>query len=136
MSRKWDARFTELAAHVAQWSKDPTTKVGAVLVDQRNRVVSLGFNGPPRGVVDDPSMSREEKLKRTIHAEENALLFARQDVEGCTIYVTHPPCGPCTAKLIQAGVERIVVPAGAVLSPSWAFDLEVAAKMLDERGKG
>ncbi len=107
MNSKWDRRFLNRAVEVANWSKDPSTRVGAVIVDGK-RQVSEGYNGPPAGLRDDDSLPREEKLRRTIHAEENALLFAGRDVAGCTIYITHPPCGSCTAKLIQAGIARVV----------------------------
>ena len=101
----WTSRFISLAKHVAQWSKDPSTQVGAVITDGK-RIVSVGFNGPPVNTIDRP-MTREEKLLRTIHAEENALLFANRSVSGCDIYITHPPCAHCTAILIQAGIGRI-----------------------------
>lgn len=104
---KWDKRFLGLAKTISTWSKDPSTKVGAVIVDKNRRIVSIGFNGYARGV-DDAIHERSEKLRRTIHAEENAILFARRDIEGCTIYVTHPPCGTCAAKIIQTGIERVV----------------------------
>ena len=83
---KWDARMLALVDLVASWSKDPSTQVGAAIVDSKNRVVSLGFNGLPRAVRDSDVLERDEKLRRTIHAEENALLFASRSVEGCTIY--------------------------------------------------
>lgn len=131
---KWDSRYLGLALHVAQWSKDPSTQVGAVIVDEKNRVVSLGFNGLPRAVQDKP-MSRERKLMSTIHAEENALLFANKDVEDMTCYVSHPPCSRCAAKLIQAGIKRVVW-----LTPSqdfaerWAADMAVAQELYAEAG--
>ena len=93
---KWDYRFLDLAAVVASWSKDGSTKVGAVITDPDHRVVSLGFNGFPRGL-DDVDLPREEKLRRTLHAEENALLFASRPLDGCSIFVTHPPCARCAA---------------------------------------
>ena len=101
---KWDRRMLGLVNLIATWSKDPSTGVGAVIVDAKNRVVWLGYNGFPRAVCDSDEalFDRDEKLRRTIHAEENALLFARGPVDGCTIYVTHPPCARCAAKLIQA----------------------------------
>lgn len=107
---KWDRRMLGLVNLVATWSKDPSTGVGAVIVDAKNRVVSLGYNGFPRAVCDSDEalFDRDEKLRRTIHAEENALLFAGRPVEGCTLYVTHPPCARCAAKVIQAGIARVV----------------------------
>ena len=106
-SKKWSSRFLELAGVVATWSKDPSTQVGCVIVDSSNRVVSLGFNGPPKGV-SDVITSRDQKLKRTIHAEANALHFAHRDVTGCTLYVTHPPCAHCAAHIIQRGISTVV----------------------------
>lgn len=105
-----DERFLQLAELVGSWSKDPSTQVGAVIVDRDNRIISTGFNGFPRGCEDDAATlgNRERKLLRTIHAEENALLFARRDVNEMWIYVTRPPCARCAAKLVQAGIARVV----------------------------
>ena len=108
MIGKWDARFLEMAALTASWSKDPSTRVGAVIADSNNVVVSLGFNGFPRGVEDRLDVSRETKLARTIHAEPNAILHARRDLAGCSIYVTRPPCSNCAALIIQSGIARVV----------------------------
>ena len=107
---KWDRRMLGLVNLIAAWSKDPSTGGGAGIVDAKNRVVSLGYNGFPRAVCDSDEalFDRDEKLRRTIHAEENALLFAGRPVEGCTLYMTHPPCARCAAKLIQAGIARVV----------------------------
>lgn len=108
----WDARFLRLAFEVAGWSKDPSTKVGAVLVDADRRVIGLGFNGFPRGV-DDSSYrlnDRPRKYLRTVHAEANAVLNAVASTKGATAYVTHHPCAQCAGVLIQAGAVRIVCP--------------------------
>lgn len=125
----------QLAALTATWSKDPSTKVGAVITDGANRVVSQGYNGLPRGVSDDPAIlaDRDEKLRRTIHAEMNAVLFAGRPLTGCTIYVTHPPCARCAAVLIQSGIAR-VVHADRALGPHWAADLASARSMFAEAG--
>ena len=109
LSEKWDRRFIELAQHIATWSKDPSSKVGAVIVDEHRRVVSVGFNGFPAGVSDE-EVPRERKLLRVVHAEMNACAFATAPVRGCTIYVTHPPCSNCAAILIQKGIFRVVYP--------------------------
>ena len=78
MIDKWHLRFLRLAREVSSWSKDPSTQVGCVIVDQSKRVISLGFNGLPAGLHDTAGrlLDRELKLALTIHAEENALLFA------------------------------------------------------------
>ena len=103
---KWDRRFLALAGEVASWSKDPSSKVGCCIVDAKKRIVSLGFNGSPQKVGDVGE--RSTRLLRTIHAEANALHFASRDVEGCTIYVTHPPCANCAAHLIQRDIAEVV----------------------------
>lgn len=123
---KWTQRFLDLAQLVSTWSKDPSTKVGAVIVDQNNRVVSLGFNGFPKGV-QDMDIPRERKLMRTIHAEENALLFAQRDLSGCSIYVTHHPCANCAAKIIQAGIRNVYF--STDLSGRWENE-KVESKLL------
>jgi dCMP deaminase len=106
---KWHSRFMAMAKLVATWSKDDSTGVGAVIASPDKRIVSVGFNGYPKGV-DDTILSREQKLARTIHAEANALHFANRDVSGCSIYITHPPCSHCAAHLIQRGIATIYSP--------------------------
>lgn len=136
MSVKWDTRFLGLAAHVSAWSKDPSSQVGAVITDG-NRIVSLGYNGFAAGVEDrtERLTDRNCKLNLTIHAEENAMIFAKRDLTGCTVYVTHPPCPRCASKLIQEEVGRIVC-----ISPSddflsrWADDLKLSQEMYREAG--
>lgn len=131
----WPQRFMELAAVVASWSKDPSTKVGAVIADSNNRVVSMGYNGPPRLTADSSIADRDEKLLRTLHAEENAILFGG-DVAGCTLYVTHPPCAHCAAVMIQAGIVSVVwaEPNDMEFSARWQHSHGVALRMLDEAG--
>lgn len=99
-----------LAENVAAWSKDPSTKVGAVITRSDNTIASVGFNGFPRGCSDSDGLydDREEKLDRVVHAELNAILNSHQRLDGCSIYVTHPPCGPCAAAIIQAGLTKVV----------------------------
>ena len=131
---KWHKRFIELAHHVAQWSKDDSTKVGAVIVDDSNRVISLGYNGPPRRVNDDYE-NREQKLRRTLHAEVNALAFAHHDVSGCTIYITHPPCAQCAAQIIQYGIRQVVYPPPRPeFLQRWGVDHKEARAMFHESG--
>lgn len=106
----WEKRFLDLADHVAQWSKDPRTKVGAVITDQKKRVVSLGYNGFPRGVNDDESRYNDRDVKRLFvaHAERNALDNAPLMVEGCTLYVPLLPCNECAKSIIQKGIVAVV----------------------------
>ena len=136
MSTKWDARFLGLAAHISGWSKDPSSQVGAVITDG-NRIVSLGYNGFAAGVEDKPERlsDRNCKLNLTIHAEENAMIFAKRDLTDCTVFVTHPPCPRCASKLIQEEVKRIVyiAPSDDFLS-RWADDLALSSEMYREAG--
>lgn len=130
----WNARFMALAHHVALWSKDESTKVGAVIVNDKRRIISLGYNGPPRGV-SDTHASRETKLHRTLHAEENAILFADRDPEGCTLYVTHHPCAHCAAMIIQAGIGTVFIPPiEAEFLHRWYSGINEAKSMLHAAG--
>lgn len=136
MLTKWDFRFLQLARLVASWSKDPSTQVGCVIADTSNRVISLGFNGFPRGTNDDPSIyaNRERKYLRVIHAEPNALAFANRDVAGYTAYVTQPPCAQCAAQLIQHGIARVVCEVTDAFMARWADNVAEAVHMFEEAG--
>lgn len=133
---KWDEYFMGLAYAAAAKSKDPSTQVGAVIVDNDRRIVSVGFNGPPRGVDDTNSYSsRELKLLRVLHAEENAILFAGRSLRDCSIYVTHHPCAHCAAVIIQAGIRNVFhPPVGAEFHQRWQNDMEAARSMFAEAG--
>lgn len=133
--REWDQRMLDLAAHIAGWSKDPSTKVGAVIVDDLRRVVGHGYNGFPRGVADTPERlnDRPTKYLHVVHAELNAILNARGSVEDCTLYLTHQPCAECAKAIIQAGLLRVVVsPASGIAR--WADSHMTAWSMLEEAG--
>lgn len=117
-----------LAMHVSGWSKDPSTRVGAVITDGRHRVLGLGYNGFPRGVRDEAArlVDREQKYPLTVHAELNAILnCSRRDLAGCTLYtIPRPPCPGCAAAIVQAGVQRVVCllpepPANATVYHDW-----------------
>lgn len=132
---KWDLRFLRLAEEASQWSKDPSTKVGCVIVDpDTNRIAGVGFNGFPRGMCDHKDLyeDRETKYARTIHAETNAILNS-QKTEDCTAYVTHPPCTSCALVLIQAGISRVVAiaPSGDLLS-RWKESIDTAKGFFNE----
>ena len=134
MSRKWQERFLSLAQAVAQWSKDPTTKVGAVAVATTKAILETGFNGLPRGVQDLPErMERPAKYIWTAHAEENLVAHAaRKQLEGSTVYVTHLCCNACARMLINAGVAEVVVGPGQTSMPVEQF--EAAVTMFEEAG--
>lgn len=104
----WNDYYINIAKTVAQKSKDPSSKVGCVIVDRNNEPVSFGFNGFVRKSKEDlMTFERPLKYNLTIHAEMNALIFAKQDLSGCKAYITHGPCDNCLKHLLQAGVTEI-----------------------------
>jgi dCMP deaminase len=130
----WDLRFLELARLVSTWSKDPSTQVGAVIT-RGKFVVSLGFNGHPKGVEDTPERLeiRENKYRTIIHAEINAILTAKQDLEGCTIYLwPFMPCSQCGAAIVQAGIKRVVAPQAD--NERWAESFKFTTEIFSEAG--
>lgn len=137
-AEKWDYRFLQMSALIGSWSKQSHTRVGCVIVDDKRRIVATGYNGFPRGVRDttERRADRDLKLSMTLHAEENALLFAGRSVEGCTAYVTHPPCSLCTARLIQSGIKRVVYArlVSERYAERWSDSVKVAKGMALESG--
>ena len=107
---KWDTRFVELARFVSGWSRDPDAKVGAVITDE-DGAIALGFNGFPKGILDDERLKdSEEKLNIILHAEENAILQAGDRAKGATLYVWGKPvCVKCARIIIQQRVSRVVL---------------------------
>ena len=137
MSAKWDIRFLKLATHISEWSKDPSTKVGCVVVGPDREIRSTGFNGFPRGIQDsdDRLTNRDLKYPLICHAEENAIMHAARiglALKGCTAYVTWPPCTRCARSLIQAGVSEIVIPSGLERPDRWRDDFEMSMGLLRE----
>ena len=109
----WDEYFLSLAHLSGKRSKDPNTQVGAVIVDDKNRIVSIGYNGMPRGCYDDQfpwgreGSYLETKYAYVVHAELNAILNSYRPVEGCTIYVSLFPCNECAKAIIQSGIKAV-----------------------------
>ena len=115
MSKKWDARYIDLAQKVSTWSKDPSTQCGAVLIGDSGQVLTQGYNGFPRDMNDDPKLynDRNTKYARIVHAEMNAIYNASRSgvsLKDSTAYVHGLPCcGECAKALIQVGVKRVVM---------------------------
>lgn len=138
MELKWDRRYMQMAKLVASWSKDPSTKIGAVLV-RNNRVITVGFNGFPESIADDDRLhDREKKYPLVVHGEMNAILRAGSAASGTTMYLYSPfggfPCQNCTKHLITAGVERVVACEIRERNPRWADDCAAAEETLREAG--
>ncbi len=107
---QWDDYFLKISETVALKSKDPSSQMGCVIVDKNKRVVSVGFNGLVRGA-DESKMTLSERPMKyhfVIHSEMNALIYARQDLEGCTLYNRVATCDNCLKHCLQAGIKRFV----------------------------
>ena len=134
MTPKWRHRFLKLADHVSLWSKDPSTKVGAVIVDSDQRIISLGYNGFARGINDNME-DRSHKYMKVIHAEMNAILYARENLKGCSIFITNIPCSNCMASIIQAGIVSIdYYRPIRNYQERWFHNIRCAKNMLEEAG--
>ena len=134
----WDEYFMGVAKLAAQRSKDPSTQVGACIVNPDNMIVSVGYNGLPAGCSDDDfPWAREGEVFDTkyayvCHAELNAILNCKaSDLRGTTVYVTLFPCNECTKAIIQKGIKHIIY-----LDDKYHdTDMEIAARrMLDSAG--
>lgn len=111
MKLMWEQRFLELANNISLWSKDRSTKVGAVIISCNKEPVSFGYNGFPPGVNEDDNSRHERPTKYlyTTHAELNAILQAdRNRLVGSTIFVTHFPCADCARAIIKSGITKVV----------------------------
>jgi dCMP deaminase len=112
---KWDEYFMGLACLSALRSKDPSTQVGACIVDSKNKIVSVGYNGMPTGIDEERipwghGEGLDSKYLYVCHAEFNAILNAHQgaDLSGCRLYVTYFPCNECAKAIIQTGIKEVI----------------------------
>ncbi|AVN64443.1 MULTISPECIES: deoxycytidylate deaminase [Mesoplasma] len=109
----WEQFFMTVAKVCAMRSKDPSTQVGAILVNNLNQIISTGYNGFPRGVNDDEFPWTREgewidtKYPYVAHAELNAIVSARTNLTDSDVYVTLFPCNECTKIIIQAGIKNV-----------------------------
>jgi len=141
---KWDKRFLDLARLVSTWSKDPSTQVGAVLVNDLKQVVGMGYNGFARGIADSSERlnDRETKYKLVVHAEVNAIIQAADKARNSVLYVypsfmIPPICHECCKVAIQAGVRGIVGFSPDETDPRvqrWKDSISVAREMWLEAG--
>lgn len=134
-------KFLPVAQSLANLSKDPAVKVGAIIVDDDGNLLSSGWNGFPRGVIDSHHRlnSRELKLCFVVHAEANAIAQAARTgarVYGANIIVTERhPCRSCAGLIIQAGIRRVYAPVmGDDANQQWHDDRKFAQTMFNEAG--
>lgn len=134
----WDEYFLKMAMMVSSKSKDPSTKVGAVVVRPDSSVVAVGYNGFPRGIADTPERlnDRPTKYSLVVHAEMNAILTARESLVGYTLYTTpFMPCDRCFVHVIQAGIERVVFPTATAEQESrWGEAFKKVRELAEEAG--
>ncbi len=141
-SNNWDSRWVALSDLVSSWSKDKSTKVGAVLVSDTNDLLGIGWNGFCRGIDDnvEERHAKPTKYFYTAHAEENALYNAARlgiSTVGCRIYVKMHPCSRCARGIIQAGIKEVICPdieKDLIKHPTWQEELTKASEMLKEAG--
>lgn len=131
-----------LAKQISTWSKDPSTKIGSVIVGSKGQILSQGYNGFPRGVTDEETryMNKGEKYRLIVHGEMNAILNAALSgtrIEGATLFVYGlPPCCECTKAIIQSGISEVLytIPEGKELNDTWKESFVHSATMLREAG--
>ena len=111
----WDEYFMGLAILSSGRSKDPSTQVGACIVDNNNKIISVGYNGAPIGYDDDKDMTWQRdgdfldtKYAYVCHSELNAILNSRVNVDGCKLFVTLFPCNECAKVIIQSGIKEVI----------------------------
>jgi dCMP deaminase len=136
----WDKRWKEVLNLVKTWSKDRSTQVSAVIIDEEsNTPVTFGYNGFPRGC-DDSIESRHERPEKylwTEHAEKNCIFNAAREgrsLDGKTLYVTMFPCADCARGIIQSGIKKVVTPKPNMSLEIWKKSFEVSMVMMKETG--
>jgi dCMP deaminase len=135
---KWTQRYLNMAKEVATWSKDPSTKVGAIAVGDKGQILSQGYNGFPRGVKDhlERYCDRTEKYKYIVHGEMNAIYNACHSgasLNGATLYVTGLPiCSECAKGIIQVGIKKVVMQFPKDISQTWRDSMVTSLKMFAE----
>ena len=119
MHISWDETWMEICKVIAKRSKDPNRKIGALIVNDDHKIISLGYNGMPHvleGLDNDEiypwakhNLKEEDnKYAYVVHAELNAILNANQSVKGCTLYVTYNCCNECCKAIVQSGIKKVV----------------------------
>ena len=137
---KWHERYLHLAETISSWSKDPSRKIGAVAVGSKGQILSQGYNGFPRGVVDsdDRLNERSTKYSYVVHAELNCIYNASLNgvsLEGSTLYVYGLPiCNECAKGIIQSGIKTVWMKLPPGGDPRWRESWEVSKQMFTESG--
>lgn len=140
-NKQWDKRFMEIALTISKWSKDPSTQVGCVIVDKNKRILSTGYNGFPRGVIEKNNrFERPQKYEYTEHSERNAIFNAVATgvkTQDSIIYITMPPCTDCARAIIQSGIKELIYlpqPENDAKITGWRDSIPISFQMLHEAG--
>jgi len=137
---KWDERYIDIAKRIAAWSKDPSRKIGAVAVGSKGQILSQGYNGFPRGILDSSERynNRERKYQLVVHAEMNVIYnatFNGVSLDGASMYVYGlPVCSECAKGIIQVGVRRVVILTEDVVPDIWTNSFKITEEVLSEAG--
>ena len=141
MVNKWDKRYLDLASGVANWSKDPSSKIGAIAVGSKGQVLAQGYNGFPRGISDsfDRYANKDVKYKFVVHAEMNCIYNATYNgtsLDGATMYIHGlPVCSECAKGIIQVGIKRVVTKEIDDSMPErWVESTQLTKQMFEEAG--
>lgn len=135
---KWSLRYLNLAKEVSTWSKDPSTKVGAISVGNKGQIISQGFNGFPRGVNDSDQRlnNKEQKYKYVVHGEMNCIYNACHNgssLKDSTLYVYGLPiCSECAKGVIQVGVAKVIMQHPKSITSKWSESFNLTSEMFNE----
>jgi len=144
--KKWDKRFLKFTEEVANWSKDPSTQVGAVITRDK-KIIGIGYNGLPKRLEDtiERLMNRELKYQLVVHAEVNAILDTKgEDLSDATMYMVArdstgqvwggAPCVRCLVHIMQTNLNRIVTYPFKSAPSRWEENLRQSRELMDEVG--
>ena len=137
---RWVLNYLSLAKTISEWSKDPSTKVGAVAVGSRGQILAQGYNGFPRGISDTHERlnNRDEKYKLIVHGEMNCIYNAALNgtsLDGADMYVHGlPVCSECAKGIIQIGIKRVFACYPASIADKWRESSELTSEMFKEAG--
>lgn len=140
MSNKWHDNFLKMAEHIAGWSKDPSTKIGAVAVGDQRQILATGYNGFPRDIKDyrDRLENRDIKYKLMVHGEMNCIYNATLNgvsLNGADLYVHGlPVCSECAKGIIQVGIRRVFTRYPENISNKWSESSKFTIEMFAESG--
>lgn len=140
MSNSWHIRYLQLAQEISTWSKDPSKQIGAVAVGSKGQILSQGYNGFPRGILDleERLNDRQIKYKYVVHAEMNVIYnasYSGVSLAESTLYIYGlPVCSECAKGIIQVGISKIVIPKYNDILPRWKESWELSKELFNEAG--